>query len=668
MLGKHASRVFDNGRTVCLDTLIQRGSRHNGEHEISPSTFFVRLPAVRDGGSVLALSEIGANRSDLTLEQEGIATAPADQRILVIAGAGTGKTHVLIERLATLADQYALSLADEVLVMSFSRAAVGEIRRRMRQRTGTLPYGAVVTFDSFASRLLAHHDSSTSWTSKGFDGRIEAALRLIATSEDAQQELRRIRHVIVDEVQDLVGVRCELVQSILEHSGNGFTLFSDPAQGIYNFQATNPLERQLGSLVFLDWVTTKLSGSPTRVVTLGHNFRYQTNEARIAEWAGEKLNSAVPNYPQILEALERNVLDLNPIRDIGDLILELEAISREGSLGGTIGILCNYNFEVLRISQRLAQNGVVHHYQRSATDRPVPGWVGQVLRSCDSTSLGKRHFEGLATKHNCIPENAWALLKRFDPARNSDNIDVSKLQERIRLGDIPADFTPTIEAPIVVSTIHRAKGLEFDRVVLVEPSVPLTAEPEFVPERARQLYVALTRARQQYGFLARRAREYADQRGNPDGVWVVRGIAKHGRRYVKELEVRGDHAWKQDPAGVFGFRGNAIETQEYIEREVKPFDSLLLRRIQVDSGKGSQMYYVMEHNGHRVGVVDIGWILWDLSRPKFERNWPSTIENILVESVDTVAGTSAAGTRAGLGSSGIWLRVRPYGLGKLKWG
>ena len=614
----------------------------------------------------MVLNEIGTNRSDLTPEQEEIATAPADQRILVIAGAGTGKTHVLIERLAILTDRYNLCLADEVLVMSFSRAAVGEIRQRMRQNLGTLPYGAVVTFDSFASRLLTRHNPSISWTSIGFDGRIEAASRLIATSEDAQQELHRIQHVIVDEVQDLVGVRREFIQSILEHSGNGFTLFGDPAQGIYNFQATNALERQLGSLVFLDWVTTKLSGSPTRVVTLGHNFRYQTDEARIAEWAGEKLNSGEPNYPQILEALERNVLELDSLGDIDDLVLELEAISREGSLGGTVGILCNYNFQVLRISQRLAQKGVFHHYQRSAIDRSVPGWVGRLLRTCDSTSLGKRHFNELATKHSDVPENAWALLKRFDPAGNHDRIDVSKVQERIRVGDIPADFSSPLDAPIVVSTIHRAKGLEFDRVVLYEPCVPLDAEPEFVPERTRKLYVALTRARQQYGYLSKSIREHAYQQGNPDDVWVVQGFAKH-RWYVKELEVRGSHAWKQDPAGAFGFHGNAIETQEYIEREVEPFDPLLLCRIQVDLGEGPRMYYVIEHNGRRVGVVDIGWIIWGLSRPKFEHNWPSVIENILVESVDTVAGTSAAGTRAGLGSSGIWLRVRPYGLGKLIW-
>jgi len=133
------------------------------------------------------------------------------------------------------------------------------------------------------------------------------------------------------------------------------------------------------------------------------------------------------------------------------------------------------------------------------------------------------------------------------------------------------------------------------------------------------------------------------------------------------MEVQGGHSWKQDPAGAFAFSGNASEIQEYIEREIKPFDPLILRRILVNTLDGKRIYYTIEHNGRKVGVADIGWIIMGLSHPKYERNWPSSIENILVESVDTVAGTATAGTRAGLGSSGIWLRVRPYGLGRLRW-
>ena len=68
-----------------------------------------------------------------------------------------------------------------------------------------------------------------------------------------------------------------------------------------------------------------------------------------------------------------------------------------------------------------------------------------------------------------------------------------------------------------------------------------------------------------------------------------------------------------------------------------------------------------------VGVADIGWIINAVCRPREEHNWPGTIDGLFVESVDTVAGTYAAGTRAGLTSSGLWLRVRQYGLGMLHW-
>ena len=195
-----------------------------------------------------------------------------------------------------------------------------------------------------------------------------------------------------------------------------------------------------------------------------------------------------------------------------------------------------------------------------------------------------------------VPDDAWALVKRLDPAGSRDSVDMTKVQERIRLGDIPAEFGSAPDAPIVVSTIHRAKGLEFDRVVLFEPGEPLAEDRDDLPERTRQLYVALTRARRQYGYLSRRAREYANRQGNPGEVWVVRGFAGR-RKYVKEVEVQGGHSWKQDPAGAFGFDGDPAEIQEYIDREVKPFDPLLLRRTAVDLGDGPR--YVLRHGAQR---------------------------------------------------------------------
>jgi hypothetical protein len=146
----------------------------------------------------------------------------------------------------------------------------------------------------------------------------------------------------------------------------------------------------------------------------------------------------------------------------------------------------------------------------------------------------------------------------------------------------------------------------------------------------------------------------------------VHGFAGQ-RRYVKEIEVKGNHSWAQDPAGGFAFQGEAEAIQRYIEANVRPLDPLRLRRTTVRMPDGPRIYYVIEHDGTNVGVADIGWIIKAILRPRYDRNWPAWIDGIFVEAVDTAAGTSAAGSRAGLTSSGLWLRVRPYGLGRLHW-
>ena len=47
--------------------------------------------------------------------------------------------------------------------------------------------------------------------------------------------------------------------------------------------------------------------------------------------------------------------------------------------------------------------------------------------------------------------------------------------------------------PLVLMTAHRAKGLEFDRVIVVEPAAIAAAEPDH-RTGLRRLYVVLTRA------------------------------------------------------------------------------------------------------------------------------------------------------------------------------
>src|SRR5205823_324829 len=134
--------------------------------------------------------------------------------------------------------------------------------------------------------------------------------------------------------------------------------------------------------------------------------------------------------------------------------------------------------------------GVEHRYQRPAADRAVPAWVGRALRKCDTAQLGRRAFEAITADLDGIPSDAWTLLKRFDRGANRDSLDLTRVQERIRLGDVPTELTDPPPAQVVLSTIHRAKGLEFDRVLLFEPDgEDIEGETFEIGESARQLYV-----------------------------------------------------------------------------------------------------------------------------------------------------------------------------------
>jgi len=80
--------------------------------------------------------------------------------LLIVAGAGTGKTTVITQRIAYLIEQ-GLAKSDEILALTFTEKAAAE----MEDRVGSLlPIGYfdlwVSTFHSFAERILKEHGLS----------------------------------------------------------------------------------------------------------------------------------------------------------------------------------------------------------------------------------------------------------------------------------------------------------------------------------------------------------------------------------------------------------------------------------------------------------------------------------------------------------------------------
>src|SRR5690606_7739364 len=94
--------------------------------------------------------------NDLNTAQRD-AVAAADTNLLVLAGAGSGKTRVLVHRIAWLIQADGLS-PHSILAVTFTNKAAREMRERIDQLLGYSHRGMWVgTFHGLAHRLLQAH-------------------------------------------------------------------------------------------------------------------------------------------------------------------------------------------------------------------------------------------------------------------------------------------------------------------------------------------------------------------------------------------------------------------------------------------------------------------------------------------------------------------------------
>ena len=238
--------------------------------------------------------------------EQASAVACRDPRILCLAAPGAGKTRTLVERIASLVEDDAFS-PSEILAITFTRKAAGEMRERLVERLGkrrahgvdlsTFHSWACSTLRAYADKLGLRRDFTVRddddradlilfvgkelalpWKSSrrlwqeepvrvrylqllreanavDFDG-LEHWFRALLTKPEVVADLRaRFRHVLVDEGQDTSAVQIGFLDAL--DPANLFVV-GDHAQSIYGFRGADvdgfvALGRRLG------WTTIKLS-------------------------------------------------------------------------------------------------------------------------------------------------------------------------------------------------------------------------------------------------------------------------------------------------------------------------------------------------------------------------------------------------------------------------
>lgn len=577
-------------------------------------------------------------------DQAAVAEQPAESRRLVLAGAGQGKTEVVAARLAHLADEEELSLSAEVLVLSFSRAAVHAVRERVEGRGIVQPN--VRTFDSFASYLLAENGLEPVGS---FAVRIRQATKLLGGQEYCEG-IDEIRHLIVDEVQDLVGDRAEMVLALLDRLGEdvGFTALGDPLQGVYDFTLDDSQSKRTSSEVF-DALTGRFGAEGMR---LRNNYRAQGPFPKDVVQLSDTLRSEV--HPG--RAAELLLRFQNTLPHAG--VVHDWAFLEDGQ--GRSAILCETNGEVLLVSKALTRAGVRHVVRRQARDFGAAAWVYAVLGNLKGPKVARKDVEDAIAENldGDLSDEAWYLLRGAEGAGGSmHQLDLPRLRGQIRSGAIPLTLTESDDADVIVSTIHRAKGLEFDRVFLLYRGYEALEQDAW--ESIRQRYVALSRARNDVSVIDLGA----------DYSWfrTVYGRrrqykkSKANKPYVKAIEVTSADVTTDRP---FSGRLSAAEVQMRLQ-QLTPGTPLTGFHDPALSGEGEPVFVLQTPDGDDIGATtrELGVELQACFGFWFDDGWDNeTLVGASVVAVETAAGETARGEQAGLGTSGLWLVPRISGL------
>jgi hypothetical protein len=583
-----------------------------------------------------------------TDEQLRVIERPADSRTLVIAPAGSGKTYTLVRRLDHLLGQGLSS--GEILMLSFSRAAVHELRNRTETANGG--FVSANTFDAWALMLLNRLYPGEDWRSLSFDERIREATGAVRDGHTVEYN-EAIRHVLLDEVQDLVGVRRDLVEALLESLDRGFTMVGDPAQAIYGFQSGG---HTTGPDVFAR-VRTRYADDLVEL-SLTRDFRARSPRPEGLVRVGAALRSAsvAADLPTLVRSEFLDVPEVGRLTDIAGGLQYLD---------GNCAILCGDNGQALEASGTLRKEGVAHRLQRRAGDTAAPRWLASVIGDGDG-NIDRETFAERTDLADGALDTAWEALLSIAPTSSGRRLDRTRLRNALARGRLPRQVTAPAYDRVTISSMHRAKGLEWDRVYLIARR---RRDDEDAMEEARLLYMAMTRWRDDVYRLDEPTASGATYTKKVPGGdrW---GRYKHRRWGARlGLAMEGEDVDREMPAGTAGFDADPVELQDYLATKVRTGDPVTLRRRVEPVGDDSPVPgYTIEHGGRPIGVVSpvfrqaLRRYMYGRKENDSRWTWPVTVTDCWIDDIETVAGSEAMGRRAGLGPHGVWLAPRLSGL------
>lgn len=435
--------------------------------------------------------------------QRAIIEAAADASLLVEAGPGTGKTHVACGRIA-----YLISTGIEpanVLFVSFTRTAVAELRQRIAALSKTEIRAQAVRITTLDSAVWQLRYGFSQDEVKSLFGSYEANLQDIAdrlTRGDLPllEFLERIEHLVVDEAQDLVGIRAELVRQLIRRLSPtaGVTVYADSAQSIYGFTTEEGSREASSGKTLPVLLQTEPPREFSHLVLKKIHRTDAKSLLRIFEEVREVVLSKKTTGADRLAEVNRRIDELADGR--------VESVDRIAAERMPHLILYRRRFDVLMASSFLSAAGVRHRLRMGGMPSGVFPWVGATLAEHTDPTIDREQF---TRRWNGLPNDAlragwnldaaWNVLLRF-AGDAAGRVDILKLRRILGRARPPVEFcAPDCgdEGPIL-GTIHASKGREAGNVALYLPrsdGPPSEKSEAELDEESRVLFVGATRAR-----------------------------------------------------------------------------------------------------------------------------------------------------------------------------
>src|SRR5690606_2931909 len=261
--------------------------------------------------------------------------------------------------------------------------------------------------------------------------------------EDVADELSQIEHVVIDEAQDLVGQRADLILGLIERLPEdcGITIFADEAQAIYGFSDGGypPRDRATADSVqsLLDQLRT---ARQSEFSTLALREIYRTSS---------------PGLRKIFSELRREVLDVQKQTpgfhaEIADRIRQLADRSgfrwkdlKVADFDSDDLLLFRTRAEVLMASQFC---DVPHRLRLSGRGITLPAWLALCFFDFFEPFLAEQAFFDLwsARVENKAspdygPREAWRCLLQV-AGRRDGSLDMRKLRQRLSQNRPPVEL------------------------------------------------------------------------------------------------------------------------------------------------------------------------------------------------------------------------------------